>query len=206
MSNTTTPKAAKTKVIPTISADIDEGMTTLTIAFSDGTKLEVKVDDLTPEIQAYAMFHGLKQKLVDAGAITHSKETGRSATLADKKNAVTEIFKRITGPEGSWNKVREGASASGGLLLRALCEVYPSKTVEQLREWLKSKTDDQKAALRVCPEVAAIIARLKLGAAKGAPDTDAMLAELDDKGKGEGEGEGDDKGDDKGKGDDGATE
>lgn len=133
------------------------------------------VDMLTPEILRYAVLHGLKQKLVDAAAISRNPDTGRSASVDDKIAAVNEIFARLM--TGEWNKRREGGSGTGGLLFRALCIMYPDKPADAVREFLAKKSDAEKAALRRNPKVAAIMDTLR---DEGDVDSDALLGELGD--------------------------
>ena len=89
---------------------------TLVLTFRHGEVLRVNPEALAPEIQRTAMLHGLKQKLVDAAAISRDTATGRAATIATKYNAVRVIFDRITGENPSWNKPRAGgAGGQGGI-------------------------------------------------------------------------------------------
>lgn len=161
----------------------DDG--SLVLEFRHGETLRVHPESLNPEIQRAAMLHGLKQKLVDAAAISRDTTTGRAATIATKYNAVREIFDRITGENPSWNKPRAGgAGGPGGLLARAIAR-YKSVSVEQAKAYLDRLTDAQKQALRVDPRIAAIINELRLESAKPAGiDTDALLSGLDDLGAG----------------------
>lgn len=151
----------------------DEG---LTLTFGGGAgELALSLSQLTPEIIRHATLHGLKQKLVDAAAISRNTDTGRSATTADKFEAVREVHTRLLA--GSWNKGREGGGAArGGLLLRALME-FSGKSREVAEAWLDAKTDAERSALRKSPKIAEIIERLK-GPAVGGVDTDALLGEL----------------------------
>ena len=136
------------------------------------------VDMLTPEILRYAVLHGLKQKLVDAAAISRDPDTGRSATVADKLAAVQDVLNRLLA--GEWNKRREGGP-TGGVLLRALMRMQPGKAREDLVEWLAGKSDAEKAALRRTPKVAAVIAEIQAeDGSKSGVDSDALLGELDD--------------------------
>ena len=147
---------------------------TLVMTFKDGKTIELNAGTLSEEIQRTAMMHGLKQKLGDAAAISRNAETGRAASIADKYNAVKEVADRLT-TERQWNKTREGGSGGGSLLLRALCELQPRKTREQLSEWLATKTDKEKAALRASEAIAAKIASYKATDI----DTESLLAELE---------------------------
>lgn len=166
--------------VPAVEATITE-QGILVLAFSNGEKLEMNPTDLSGNIVAQALLHGLKQKLVDAAAISRNTETGRSATPQDKFEAVKEVYDRLLA--GEWNKRREGGtSVAGGLLVQALVKLYAGrKTAEQIKEFLEGKTDAEKAALRKAPTVAAIIEELKAAKVKtDGVDTDALLADLDD--------------------------
>ena len=172
----------------------DDG--TLILEFRHGETLRVHPESLAPEIQRAAMLHGLKQKLVDAAAISRDTATGRAATIVTKFDAVKEIFDRITGAGGetpSWNKPRAGgAGGQGGLLARAIAR-FKNVEVSAARAYLDRLTDAQKQALRVDPRIATIINELRMESAKPAGiDTDALLGGLDDLGA---EPDGDDDGD-----------
>ena len=175
-----------------IEATVDNG--TLVLTFRHGEVLRVHPESLNPEIQRAAMLHGLKQKLVDAAAISRDTTTGRAATIVTKFDAVKEIFDRITGEKPSWNKHRAGgAGGQGGLLARAIAR-YKSAPVEAAKTYLERLTDAQKQALRVDPRIATIINELRAESAKPTGiDTDALLDGLDwDFGPDGDDGEGDD--------------
>jgi hypothetical protein len=184
---------AKAKRTPAISAEItleapERGTSPnnkLTVTFADGRIINVMVSDLPQEIRAMALMHGLKQKLVDAAAISRNPDTGRSATVEDKFAAVRAVADQLFA--GHWNAVRNGTGGStsaGGLLFRALCRMYEGKkTPEQIREFLAGKSKAEQAALRGNKHVAAIIDDIKAEDDKnGTPDTgsDDLLAELED--------------------------
>lgn len=163
---------AKTpKRIPAIRASATYA--SLTLAFSHGQTLTIDLAGLSPDITRMATLHGLKQKLVDAAAMSRSPDTGRSATIEDKFAAVKTVYDRLL--SGTWNAPAEGGGNAGGLLLRALCQMQPAKSPESLKTWLEGKTEKEKAALRANPRIAAIIATLRDVADV---DTDAMLDEI----------------------------
>ena len=142
--------------------------------------MAIRATDLSPTIVAQAIIHGLKQKLVDAAAISRNPETGRAASVQDKFDAVKEVYDRLLA--GEWNKRREGGSgASGGLLFRALCRMYDGKkTADDIRAFLEGKTDAEKAALRKNSKVAAIIEEIRAESAKdGDVNADELLADLE---------------------------
>ena len=62
-----------------ITVERDEDV--LVIEFAHGKRIEVRPVGLIASVQEQALFHGLKQKLVDAAAISRNPETGRSASI-----------------------------------------------------------------------------------------------------------------------------
>lgn len=158
------------------------GNGSLRVDVSGFTPLVVQLRDLSDAMLEQAALHGLKQKIVDAAALSRNPDTGRSATAADKYNAMREVLDRIMA--GEWNKARGDGSGTGagGLLFAALCRIYANKAAAEIRTFLDGKTAAEQAALRKNPKVAAVIETIKAERAKDAPDggdTDDMLAELD---------------------------
>lgn len=153
----------------------------LVIEFAHGKRIELNPVDLADSVYKQAVYHGLKQKLVDAAAISRNPETGRSASIEDKYQAVKTVYDRLLA--GHWNAVRgEGGTGTGGLLFAALCRMYAGrKTEEELREWLATKDKKAQAELRKNPKVAVVIEQIK--AERGGDDEDVgedLLNELDD--------------------------
>ena len=160
------------------------GHDTLNFTFADGQELTITASGLLPEIRHEAIMHGLKQKIGDAAAIGRNPETGRSATLADKRAAMQVVIERLQA--GSWNAERgEGGAPAGGLLFAALVRMYAGKKSEEdLRAFLAGKSDKEKAALRKNPRVAAIIEEIKAERAANGDDGEEepgaeLLDELD---------------------------
>lgn len=160
-----------------ITVERDEDV--LVIEFAHGKRIEVRPSQLVASVQEQALFHGLKQKLVDAAAIGRNPETGRPASVEDKYQAVKTVYDRLLA--GAWNATREGGGATGGLLLQALMRMYAGrKTPDQLREFLADKTDAEKTALRKNPRVAQIIEDIRIETGKAANiDTEELLGELE---------------------------
>jgi hypothetical protein len=149
----------------------------LQLMFSNGKILTLAAGQLSDSIQYEATIHGLKQKLVDAAAISRDPATGRSATIDDKYAAVKAVYDRLL--SGLWNEPREGGGNVGGLLLKALARMNPAKDAATLKAWLDGKTDAEKAALRANPKVAAVIAEIQAEKPEVATvDSDALLDEI----------------------------
>lgn len=181
MSTTTTSKTPAT--IETTINMLADNIGELVLTFANGETLRLRTNDLAFEIVMQATMHGLKQKLVDAAAISRNPDTGRSATVDDKFAAVKEVYDRLLA--GEWNKRREGGAGSGagGLLFAALVRLYAGrKTDDEIRAFLAGKSDAEQAALRASSRVAPIIQAIKdeRAAKKGLPDADDLLAGLDD--------------------------
>ena len=166
-----------TKRNATITATINGDILALT--FANGETITMRGDALNSDVQQYAMMHGLKQKLVDAAAISRNPETGRPATVEDKYQAVKTVYDRLL--TGQWNATREGGGSTGGLLLQALCRMYAGrKTPDELKAFLADKSDAEKTALRKNPRVAQIIEDIRAEQGKAANiDTDELLGELE---------------------------
>lgn len=164
------------KNVPAIAAEVNTITGVLRLQFSNGDALALQLSELSDDIRQQATLHGLKQKLVDAGAISRNPSTGRSATVEDKIAAIHAVYDRLLA--GQWNKTREGGVV-GGLLFRALCRLHPTKTPEAILAFLAGKTDAEKTALRANAKVAAIITEIRAEAGvAGNIDTDGMLDEL----------------------------
>jgi len=118
----------------------------LVFEFNGLPELKLDVAQLTEGIQRMAMVHGIKQKCVDAAALSRDPATGRSATAREKYDAVRGMLERLT--SGTWNDRGAGAGETGGALLNALCAAYPARSRADLAEWLKGKSDKEKRALR----------------------------------------------------------
>lgn len=148
--------------------------------FANGSKFSIDLSELRYEMRAQAALHGLKQKIVDAAAISRDPETGRAASIEVKFAACKEVADRIL--SGAWNKNRENGegASTGGLLVRALHKLYAgAKTIEQLQLFVAGLSKEQQAALRKSAKIAPIIESLR--PAKPAPEADVekLLAGLD---------------------------
>ncbi|MFL4483590.1 hypothetical protein ACH3Y5_16255 [Brucella melitensis] len=181
---TTTNKREQTAIEASIAKHGD-GSHVLSLVFATGDTLTIRGGDLTEVIREQAIMHGLKQKLVDAAAIKRNEDTGASATVADKYQAVKKVYDRLL--SGEWNAIRgEGEGASGSsLLFRALTRLYANKTPAEIRTMIEGWDKKQQAAVRANPKVAPIIAAIKAedeerAAKTSGVDSNELLAGLGD--------------------------
>lgn len=170
MAKTETPRT------PDISATI-EG-TCLTFTFANGAPpLVIYAAELLDDIRTAACMHGLKQKIGDAAAMSRDPETGRSATLSDKRAAMVAVAERLRG--GAWNAERGEGTGAGGVLFQALCRMFPERPRDEVRERLAGMSKAEQAAMRKNPRIATIIAEIQAAAASaGGIDSDKLLGEF----------------------------
>lgn len=154
--------------------------TTLTVTFSNGKDLAIDVAKLTPEIQRMAMLHGIKQKLVDAAAMSRDGNNLNSNQVESKYEAVAAVHARLTSDKPTWNKERAapGTPTNGkNLLVRALMQMT-GRDKDYVDAFLTSKTKEEREALKRNPRVLAIIAELQAATVSNGVDTDDLLEQL----------------------------
>jgi hypothetical protein len=167
----------------TITADVFLPKMTLTLTFINGKEIVVDANSLNNDIRNMAILHGLKQKLVDAAAISRNLDTGMSASVDDKYDAVKKIADRLTSPDGKWNEGRSASSEDkptagvNNILVRALMKMKEADE-SYIRGWLGEKTKEQRAALRRNPRVVQIMAELQAATVVNGVNTDELLNEL----------------------------
>ena len=153
----------------------------ITLEYGDGHIVSYLFNDIPETLYAQLMFHGLKQKLVDAAAISRDPETGRSPSIDAKRAAISAVWANLEAGEWSTRGTGSGGSA-GSLLFRALVRLYPDKDADTIREFLDGKDKKEQAAMRRNPRVASVIEEIKAEAG-GSGDDDLgaeLLGELDD--------------------------
>lgn len=149
------------------------------MAYNDGRKQYFDRSVLTPAVQTWLMWHGLKQKLCDGAAMSRDPTTGRSVDTTTKINRMMAIGEMLLA--GQTRMESTGGANEGGLLLAALVRLYPAKTREQLVEYLAGRSDAEKTKLRTSSRVAPIIDEIRAERGKASTiDVDALLGELED--------------------------
>lgn len=142
-----------------ITCNIDFNGQSLT--FKQGENMRVvEINKLGEEIQIHGKLHGIKQKIVDATAISRDEMTGKSASPVIKWQALTEMANRLE--SGIWNVGREGGSNVSLLLVRALFDFYQgAKTMDYIKIQLAEKTPQERKALSLNPKISKIIDKLE---------------------------------------------
>lgn len=132
---------------------------------------ETRTVELPAGLMSRFAAHGAEQKFGDA--------TAGLDDVDDCVLAIDELMERIG--KGEWNVARESNGLAGtSVLAKALVE-FTGKPVEKIKEFLATKTQAEKVALRTNPKVKVIVDRIEAEkAAKGSKiDSEALLQGLD---------------------------
>jgi hypothetical protein len=148
----------------------------------DGSTVAVRLDFRNGETRTFVVPDGLLLKFAGHGAEQKlGDETAGEDDVDDMVLAVDALIERLSsGDPDAWNVKREGGGMAGtSVLLRALVE-YSGKTVEQVKAFLKDKTQAQKTALRNSEKLRPIVQRIEAEKAAKSQhiNTEELLAGL----------------------------
>ena len=132
--------------------------------------------------------HGWTQRLCDRAAkgapsrtpqMTDAQwEAAKAVVVQSKFTAISTIIAYYESGDVAWKM--SGGASEGGMLFEALVEHYSGKkTVEQVKQFLDSRTDEQLKVVRKIPALIEIMNRLRLERATPVDTTDA-LGDLED--------------------------
>lgn len=142
---------------------------------------ETRTFTIRPDMVARFAAHGAEQKLGDEAAGVED--------LDDAILAIDELIDRLN--NGEWGAKREASGIAGtSILLRAILEVKNAQraakgqdllTVEKVKEYLKTKSQADKLALRESPMYREVVKRMEVekAAKKPAVDVAPLDAEID---------------------------
>lgn len=146
----------------------EDGSLAVRLDFVNGETRIVKLNEAL--LEKFAI-HGAEQKLGD--------EIAGLDDVEDCVMAIDELMDRLDRSE--WTVKREvNGLAGSSVLAKALVE-KSGKPIAAIKEFLKTKTQAEKVALRNNPAIAPIIARLEAEKVKkpSTIDTDSLLGELE---------------------------
>ena len=104
-------------------------------------------------VAAPMLANGAKQKIADAGAIPRDTKTGKSATDAEKRDAMQAVVERLN--NGVWNAERTGATKARPIDVAALVAAIVTlrqRPVEKVQAFVAAKTEEQRFALAMSDE------------------------------------------------------
>lgn len=157
-----------------------EGQTILFTVADVGT-LKLNIGAVHVNNVQQATVHGFIQRISDAAAIPRNTETGQSATPQEKFDAMARLVGHYESGSSDWRILGAGGglARTGGYLFAALSELFPTKSADEVRAWMKSKSKDELTALRTKGRAADIIRRMEAERSAGV-DVDGLLGEMDD--------------------------
>ena len=118
-------------------------------------KLVLDAMTLTPELQTYAMVHGIKQRIMDTGAVS------KGATAAERFTMMGRTL-GILRDEKVWSLRGEGGDNEGGLFFRAVCKMHSGLSPEKVAAWLDQMPKETILKMRAAPKYKMVMAELKL--------------------------------------------
>lgn len=137
----------------------------------------VDMDKVHADVKREAMMYGMSVRLSRATALERDRETGRSATPADKFARVKALADHYNGGAAEWNLRGGGERAVGGFLVQALIELHPESTPEKVRAFVKTLKPAERAAIEQSDRVKPVIDRIAAEATAGV-DVEGLLAGL----------------------------
>lgn len=158
------------RIDATVVSTIDNGVLTIVVQGFD--PIRVDPTDYPNELVEYAALHGLKQRYVDAAALG-------SGSTPDEKHAAIMALVTHHRDTGEWARVAGAGSGAGGdgLLVRAVMEVFGLDR-DTARAQVGAMDKKTQAGLRASPELAPVIARLRVAKApRVTVDTRAAVAD-----------------------------
>lgn len=150
----------------------------------------LNMDKLHPDVLKRAAFHGMKQRIADAAAMSRNPETGQPATPEEKYEAMRALVEHYHSGTAEWS--RRGLSGSGaGVQSITLLAIARVKSVEyadavaMVERLAARRTDGDRAeALRLLAKAADVqkamleIKAERLAAKGDETEAEALLDEL----------------------------
>lgn len=123
----------------------------------------------------YAAFHGFKQRIVDKAAIGQFDKSGAKVTPEMKMEAMWGLVDYYNSGAEDWSPSRSERIGSDELMLcRALGELKPQASADEIRGIVAGWTKEQRQAMMLRGEIKAVVERL-VGETLKDIDTDGLL-------------------------------
>lgn len=147
--------------------------------------LVVYPDKMSAECRAYAMGHGIDQRVCDAAALSRDTSTGKSATPQEKFEAMRRIVDHLNSGSTDWAiRVAASSGPDAGLTLQAMMRALGKSLdgVEALIAATMTKRGVERGeALKIwanAKQVAQAILDIKRERAEGGADAADLEAEM----------------------------
>lgn len=161
---------------------IDLAAHTVTFKVKGRTDIVLDMAKLHPAIVEQAAMVGMAQvRIVDAAAVGRADDEGviiPEAVRLDMKHAnMAELVAHYMTGTDQWSRRKTGGGAESGLLFQSLARLYPAKSADEIRAFLKGKSAKDKSALLATDKVRKFADAIRAEAGKGV-DAEALLAGL----------------------------
>ena len=157
-----------------INTQVNASIRTIEFSVVGAGSVTLHLERVSRENLDYAAFHGFKQRISDAAALSRDTTTGLSASPQDKLSAMKELVAFYESGTSEWTQRRQPGTSQIGLLWRAVCEIKADKDPSAIRESLSALKADELRALATNPKVKVIMDRLAAQSASGV-NTDELL-------------------------------
>ena len=157
-----------------INTQVNESIRTIEFSVVGAGSVTLHLERVSQANLDRATFHGFKQRISDAAALSRDETSGKPASPGEKLAAMRELVEFYESGSADWSRRRTPGQSQIGLLWRAVCELKPEKSPDSIRESLAALKAEEIRALTVNPKVKAIMDRILSENAKGV-DTDSLL-------------------------------
>jgi hypothetical protein len=177
-----TKKARANSIITTRRFDMKQYFT---VAGAVGPELVVILEQMSMECRSRAMFHGIEQRVRDAGALLRDTSNGKSATPQEKYDSMARVCEHLNSGATEWRL--KATEDTGGLIVQALMRVK-SFTLEQANAMIERTATkheiDREAVLKNLAKNADIVRAVgdirAERAAASSVDATSYLDEMDE--------------------------
>lgn len=157
-----------------INTEINQSIRTIEFSVIGAGSVTLHLERVSQANIDYAAFHGFKQRIPDAAALSRDETTGKPALPSEKLAAMRELVEFYESGTSEWARRRAPGQSDIGLLWRATCELKPERSPDEIRESLAKLSAEQIRALLVNERVKAIVDRIRQESVKGV-DSDSIL-------------------------------
>lgn len=169
--------ASERKSIIAHEWDMEAGVITFTVAGAGTCQLDLNAT--SEDTRQRALYHGFTQRVQDKAALARNPANGRSATPADKLEAMSKLCEHLNAG-GEWEmRAAKAPSLNRAALFEAVAEVRGRQASEVAARFQDRPDEVLRAFLQVGEIAAAYAARV----AKGSAVAEALLAELGGEGQ-----------------------
>jgi hypothetical protein len=104
---------------------------------------EGEIKGLSPAVIAHAAYHGMEQRIRDAGALGYDADLKRYATPKEKFDAMRELVDYYNSYASEWSL--RGGISEGSLLFRALMREKADREPAKIKAWIGQMDEQAKA-------------------------------------------------------------